>query len=416
MANSTVAPRVVFGLWLALAAVTVTFAMLNRPLTGELSSLDSVDFVFVVASVLFAAVSALVGLVVASRTRHVIGWLFFAFAITLLLPLLGEQYAFYGIVTALGSLPAPSHSAALAYASFALVVPALILILALFPTGRSKSPRWRVVTFATPIVAVLYAVASAVQPSSTAEDSGWHEVDVVVDNPLAIEGVDWVLQLPGALGTLVIALFFAAVVSVIMRFRGSRGVERQQIKALAYVALTAGLILLSIIAASLLAAGTRAENAVGSIGWGLLVATIALGFPLAIGASILRYRLYDIDRLISRTLSYAVVTAVLGGTFVVVALVPTALLGTGKRPDWVVAVATLAVAALFRPVRRRVQDTVDHRFNRARYDASRTVEAFALRLREEIDIDALGAELAAVVGRTMHPQHVSLWMRAVVRR
>jgi hypothetical protein len=121
--------------------------------------------------------------------------------------------------------------------------------------------------------------------------------------------------------------------------------------------------------------------------------------------------LFDIDRIISRTLSYAAVTAILGGTFALVALVPTAIVGTGKRPDWVVAAATLVVAALFRPVRRRVQDAVDHRFNRKRYDAEHTVEAFASRLREQIDIDALGAELTDVVQRTMQPSGVSLWIR-----
>jgi uncharacterized membrane protein YbhN (UPF0104 family) len=127
--------------------------------------------------------------------------------------------------------------------------------------------------------------------------------------------------------------------------------------------------------------------------------------------AIQRYRLFDIDRIISRTVSYALVTAVLVAAFVLVALVPTTLLGGRRAPSWLIAVATLLVAALFRPVRRRVQAAVDRRFNRARYDVERTIESFAARMREETDVSTLGAELEGIVARTMQPAHVSLWLR-----
>ena len=404
--------QIAFGAWIALAGVTLVFALLNRPLTSDLGSLDSVDFVYVAASTLFAGASAVVGLVVAARTHHPIGWLFLAFAVAILLPLLGEQYAFYGIVTAPRSVPAARQSAAAAFASFSFILPILVLILVLFPTGRPRSRRWRALLVATPIVAIFWAFASAVQPGDV-DDTGWHEQGVTVANPFAIHA-SWVPQLAGIAGTLVIVLFLAAIVSIVVRFRGSRGVERQQIKSLAFVALAAGLIIVAIIVTAGVT-GPELENAVGSIGWGLLVTTILLGLPLAIGASILRYRLYDIDRIISRTFSYAIITAILGGTFAFIVLVPPVMLGGDQAPDYVIALATLAVAALFRPVRRRVQSIVDHRFDRKRYDAEHTIETFTARLREQIDIDALGAELLGVVSRTMQPDRVSLWLKEAQR-
>jgi hypothetical protein len=402
--------RITFGVWLGLAAAALVLALLNRPLTSHLGSLDSVDFVFVVACVFFAFVSASVGLVVAGRTHHPIGWLLLTFAVTILVPLAGEQYAFYGLVTAPGSLPMPLGVAWAAYWSFALVLPALVLILMLFPTGTPRSARWRPLVVATPVVAALWATSDALAASSIE----WHEQEVVVPIGFGLDA-PWLRQLPGIAGTLVIVLFLAAVVSLVLRFRGSSGVERQQMKWLSLVAITAALVVLGVVVASIFVAGTEAENAVGSIGWGVLVTTILLGLPLSIGASILRYRLYDIDRIISRTLSYAAVTALLAGTFALVVVIPMAVVGTGRRPDWLVAAGTLAVAGLFRPVRRRVQNTVDHRFNRKRYDAEHTIEAFTARLREQVDIDALGAELSDVVERTMHPAHVSVWVRNVTR-
>jgi hypothetical protein len=145
--------------------------------------------------------------------------------------------------------------------------------------------------------------------------------------------------------------------------------------------------------------------------WPVLVFGPLCGIPVASAIAIYRYRLFDIDRLISRSVSYALVTAILGGLFVLITLAPTIVAGREDSPDWLIAVATLLIVALFRPVRRRVQGVVDRRFNRARYDATRTIEDFTAHLRDDIDLDALGAELRSVVVRTMQPSHVSLWVK-----
>jgi hypothetical protein len=188
--------------------------------------------------------------------------------------------------------------------------------------------------------------------------------------------------------------------AMIVRFRRARGVERQQLKWLAY-------------AGGVVVVASAAEDTwLG--GWPTAAATVLLwAIPAAIGIAILRYHLYDIDRIINRTLVYGLLTALLAGVYAGAVLVlGQAFGGVGKDPpSWAVAGATLAVAALFRPTRRRIQQAVDRRFNRRRYDAVRTVEAFSARLRQEIDLEALSAELLAVVNHTMQPTAVSLWLR-----
>jgi hypothetical protein len=196
----------------------------------------------------------------------------------------------------------------------------------------------------------------------------------------------------------------AAVASLVVRFRRSRGVERQQLKWFTYAgALT---ILWLLVTESLI------PDVLGEFFW-LLVALV----PISAGIAIMRYRLYDIDRLITRTLVYGLLTAVLAGVYAGLVLVLGQLTGgiAANPPSWVVAGATLAVAALFQPARRRIQQMVDRRFNRRKYDAARTVEAFSLRLRDEVDLDALSAELLAVADQTMQPTTASLWLRPAAR-
>jgi predicted PurR-regulated permease PerM len=197
----------------------------------------------------------------------------------------------------------------------------------------------------------------------------------------------------------------AAVISVMLRFRRSQGVERQQLKWFVY----AGLLLILLIPV-----GEYLPNTIGDLLFGLIIAFV----PVAAGITILRYRLYDIDRLISRTLVYGLLTAVLGLVYVGAVLVLGQLFGgvTKDPPTWAVAGATLAVAALFQPVRRRIQAVVDRRFNRRRHDAARTIEAFSARLREHVDLDTLSAELLTVVDQTMQPTRVSMWLRPSTER
>jgi hypothetical protein len=198
----------------------------------------------------------------------------------------------------------------------------------------------------------------------------------------------------------------AAGASLVVRLRRARGEQRQQLKWLAY--------------AAALAATTQAANLVSFLLWGIRPGVLVAAYicalaamPVAAGVAILRYRLYDIDRIINRTLVYGLLTAVLAGVYAAVVLILGQLFGGigAEPPSWIVAAATLAVATVFQPARRRVQAAVDRRFNRRKYDAARTVEAFSARLRDELDLDTLSAELLAVVDDTVQPAKASLWLR-----
>jgi hypothetical protein len=199
---------------------------------------------------------------------------------------------------------------------------------------------------------------------------------------------------------LLVVLAAAAFGSLVLRFRRSRGEERQQLKWFTYAA---ALLPLTAVLAGVLAAPL--DN--------LAFAVLTVCLPVASGIAILRYRLYDIDRLINRTLVYGLLTALLAGIYAGAVLVLGQLFGGvgGDPPSWVVAGATLAVAALFQPARRRIQQVVDRRFNRRKFDAAKTVEAFSVRLRDEVDLDALTAELLVVVDQTIQPTRASLWLR-----
>jgi MFS family permease len=199
----------------------------------------------------------------------------------------------------------------------------------------------------------------------------------------------------------------AAALAPLLRFRGADAVQRQQLKWFAFVI---GICGASALVASAL---TGVLPVVATVLWGIAIAGVVVGLPAAVGLAILRYRLYDIDRLINRAVVYATLTAVLGLGYAGAVLALGQLFGgVGERtPSWAVAGATLAVAALFQPARRRIQQAVDRRFNRRKYNAVKTIEAFSVRLREHIDLDALSTELLAVVDQTMEPTQVSLWFR-----
>jgi peptidoglycan/LPS O-acetylase OafA/YrhL len=186
----------------------------------------------------------------------------------------------------------------------------------------------------------------------------------------------------------------------VVRFRRARGTERQQLRWLAVGAALAAVALLVAVAA-----GAMGRDGVVLAALGTCVALL----PLATGAAILRYRLYDLDRILSRTLAYGLLTVLLGGGYASVVLGLGQLLG--RDSNLVVATATLAVAAVFQPTRRRIQALVDRRFNRRRYDAAQTIQAFSARLRQQVDLDSLTGELLGVAEQTMQPTQVSLWLR-----
>jgi len=225
-----------------------------------------------------------------------------------------------------------------------------------------------------------------------------------------------IASLQGMLSLLSVTMFFlffplavAALVSLVVRFRRALGDERQQLKWLAYAMVSFAAYLLLIPLTALV----FADLPVSELVFDLLGMVPLLAVPVALGVAVLRYRLYDIDRIVNRTLVYGLLTAVLAGVYAALVLVLGQLFGGigGQPPSLVVAGATLAVAALFQPARGRIQHGVDRRFNRRRYDAARTVEAFSARLRDQIDLDTLSAELLAVVDQTMQPTRSSLWLR-----
>ena len=354
----------------------------------------------VAAPVLAAVSAATVGAVLASRRpRHPVGWMLLASALCLNASGVASAYADYGLQARPGAVPA---AAEVSLYLPAIIVPALALlgfVLLLTPTGSLPSPRWRWWARAAVVVPVVSLLMIVLAPRSF--DPGSR----TPDNPFDLTGLGGavlvVYQLTFAVTNLAVVVGAA---SLVVRFRRARGTERQQLQ---WVALAAALTVLgSLVVLAAVAVGASPEL----LGWvaGIYVAIL----PLALGAAILRYRLYDLDRIISRALAYGLLTVLLGGGYAVVVLGLGQLLG--RDSSLAVAGATLAVAALFQPARRRVQQAVDRRFNRRRHDATTTIEAFSGRLHQQIDLDTLTAELLALVDQTMQPTRASLWLRSSV--
>jgi hypothetical protein len=341
---------------------------------------------------------ATVGAVVASRRpRNPIGWVFLTVGVLAAIGSIGEAYTL-----ATFSRPGPLSPAALLAAWtqtwfwYPLLATATFMPLLLFPSGL-PSRRWRPVLWL--LVASVTSVTVLSALSSTLEWAGR-----TVPNPIGLSGMttrdieeSLLFQLFGILLT---ALMAAAVVSLVLRFRRSRGVERQQLKWFAYAAVFVGL---SLVASITIPAYERSPLS------GLVFGFAIWLIPISCGIAIMRYRLYDIDRIINRTLVYGVLTVLLAAVYV------GAVVGLGTlvgESTLLVAASTLLVAALFRPARRRVQDLIDRRFYRRKYDAARTLEAFSARLRVEVDLDTLAGDLVGVVRDTMQPAHASLWLRS----
>jgi hypothetical protein len=350
-----------------------------------------------VAYVLGSLSAATVGAVLASRRpRHPVGWLLLALGLLVVAAGVATGYARYGLLVRPGTLPGAVYAAAYNSVGLLPIAPCLGFILLLTPTGSLPSPRWRWwarTAAAAPLVAV---VSLVLLPFAQPYQS--------VANPLAVAALTNPLEAIAAVTLVVTGLaILVAAWSLVVRFRRARGLERQRLHWVALAAVLTAIVVLAIVA--LMAAGIDAP-----IDWLLGVCMVLL--PLAIGAAILRYRLYDLDRIISRTLAYGALTVLLGGGYAGVVLGFGQLLG--RNSSLVVAGATLAVAAVFQPARRRVQVAVDRHFNRRRYNAARTIQAFSARLRQEVDLDTLAAELMSVVDRTMEPTTVSLWLRPPV--
>ena len=340
--------------------------------------------------------AATIGAVVASRRpRHPVGWLLLAQAVSLLATGAAAQYLAWGLLARSGPLPA-TRSVALIYPATAGVGLILLgFVLLLTPTGSLPSPGWR--WWARAMVAVP-AVLLIVVPLTPGPVDTYQKV---VGGPFDFSSLSGVLRVvnQSAVALAMLAVVVAAG-SLVVRFRRAQGVERQQLR---WVALAAALL----VPAAVAVLAGLALNSTAAVTWA--VSAWATGLPLAIGAAVLRYRLYDLDRIVSRTLAYGLLTVLLGGGYASVVLGLGQLLG--RDSSLVVAVATLAVAAVFQPARRRIQRLVDRRFNRRRYDAARTIDGFTARLRQQVDLESLTGELLVVVDQTMQPTRVALWLR-----
>ena len=369
------------------------------PLSVARGHLLQVDSTFLLAFAAFMAVGAVI---VAHRPGNAVGWIFSAIGLLTATGMLAGEYAARADVGRPGARPggvlAAWYISWYWYPTLALV---LVFTLLLFPTGRLPSARWRPVAVAAGVATVGVTALSALTPTLVDEN-------YTVRNPI---GLAWVQDpeqtaVGAVLFGLLLVCMVAAALSLVLRFRRAQGVERQQLK---WVTYAGALMVLFGLVPELLPATAKVSEAL----WGLG----AILVPVAAGIAILRYRLYDIDRLINRTLVYAALSALLGAVYAAVVLVLGQGFGGvgGEPPSWAVAAATLAVAVLFQPARRRIQQVVDRRFDRRKYDAAKTVEAFSARLRDEIDLDTLLAELLAVVNQTMQPTKASLWLRSPTR-
>jgi hypothetical protein len=338
------------------------------------------------------------GLVASRRPENPIGWLFLAGALISTVRGLAAEYAVYGTSTDPGALPLTRTAAGFSNA-VELVGPVLLFILVplYFPTGRPVSPRWEVVAWlALGLLPVMVAL-QVVSPGEAVAGSG-------IRNPWAVEGLDTLVEaLTPAWYTYYMGLIFASATSLVLRLWRSRGEERQQLK---WFTFTAAFLPVWFVT-------NRPIEGTFPLVFDVLDALVIAAVPVAVGIAILRYRLYDIDAIINRALVYAAITVSLAivyyGSVVGLQYVFRAL-GGGESSLAVVA-STLLIAALFNPLRRRMQAFVDRRFYREKYDARRTLQSFSAVLRDETDLDRLTPELLAVVRETMRPEHASLWLR-----
>ncbi|MEA2134545.1 MAG: hypothetical protein QOC68_2454 [Solirubrobacteraceae bacterium] len=348
---------------------------------------------FAVASLAFATVGALV---VARVPGNPIGPIFCLIGGILGVGDFVFQYADRALFISPGDLPGGAAAAWLQNFGLPPSFGLLALALFLFPDGRLVSRRWRPALWLAIAGIALNATGYALRPGPL--DAPFASVS----NPFGIAGTFGLMNTLSVLGWMLMgaSVGLAAVASSI-RLRRSHGLERAQLKWLAFAASITGAAVVSDVVSYLVAAEgiNELRNAVLGLGFAL--------FPVAAGAAILRYRLYDIDLVIRRTLVYGALTATLATTYLGSVLLVGLAVG---RSGLAVAVSTLAVAALFRPALARIQAVVDRRFYRHRYDAARTLEAFSTRLRDEVDLEAVGAELRAAVLDTVQPAHLSLWL------
>jgi hypothetical protein len=381
-----------WSIWAVTVAVAMTGLVFTRlhPLPASLAGLTgSLAGVLAVAFIgSFATVGALLGW---KRPANPIGWL---------LAGTGMAYAIGAFCLVLLYFPRTRTLGNWLGWIWLFGLGLCVFVLLLFPSGSLPSRRWRAAAWAAGIGLAGWVLGNMFAPVIITANQ-------VTPNPVGLTGpAGQACKDIAVLGALLAgATGLAAVLSLVFRYRRAEPTERAQLKWLVYAG---GLILAALLAeipvSQIMGPGNAASNMQNAITTGALISV-----PIAIGIAVLRYRLYDIDRVISRTLAYAIITGLLAGVYAGLVLLATQVLRLSSPVA--VAAATLAAAALFAPVRRRVQRLVDRRFNRARYDADTTTAAFAARLKDAVDLDAIRDDLTSVVQAALEPAHVSVWTR-----
>jgi hypothetical protein len=407
------------GLSVAVFLASVTLSVLVRSADVPRSWGDGFGLGDLLVSVPFLAFPVVGALIASRHPRNPIGWICLVAGLFWMLIIFSEDYSVYGKAVP-GSVPFPVTINALLYAW--LWVPTVGLLGSylplLFPDGRLPSRRWRPLAWLSGAVILSESVAVFFTPGPLEGLGG-------ARNPFGLEAAPWVAVAGWVILPLLPLCMFASAVSLVLRFRRSGGEVRQQIKWIALAASFMGAVYLTVMSAGFINWLISAPDAPSDLGtqtlWGAILEDVMVlsfaGVPLAIGFAVLKHRLYDIDRIINRALVYASLTVLLalvyvGGVTATQAVFQT-LTDQEDQPQLAIVVSTLVIAALFAPLRRRIQSFIDRRFYRRRYDARKTLEAFSIKLRDETNLDTLSDDVVGVVRETMQPAHASLWLRKV---
>ena len=395
-------PRAATTLAWGLCALSLTLTVLGLVLLALiLSQPNTHTYDTWLDNTLNAVFYSTVGALVASRRpENLVGWLLCLFALSESVQLFGAEYAIYALLSRPDSLPAGEAMAWTSYWILPVIIGLSVFYLLLFPTGLLPSRGWRPLAWLT-VAFIFVGVISGAFSTGPVEGLG------PIRNPLGIDGFPNVYG--AVLDIMAPVLLVAAAASVFMRLRYAIGVESQQIKWFAYAAAATVIgLFLAYVIPTVIDTPLWFERA----GYAVLIAVIP-AIPISIGIAILRYRLYDIDIIINRTLVYGSLTATLVALYFggIVVLQRLFVVLTGQKSTLAVVASTLFIAALFNPLRHRIQGFIDRRFYRRKYDARKTLEAFSSTLRDETDLEALNDDLVGVVRETMQPAHTSLWLR-----
>ena len=387
--------------WLARSLWALTIALVGGALfLVVISRSEAPLYDYWISSLTSPAFATLGVLIVSRRPENVIGWIFVVLSVAGGLQMFSGQYATVALFSGDARLPGGAVAAWLSNLMQTSFVYSILFLVLLFPSGKLLSLRWRVVAWIGGLAIAASVVSLAFLP-------GPLESFPSVRNPFGGPAfLDWIYTVGGLIS---LACLVAAIASLILRFRRSRAQERMQLKWFVFAAALGFIAVLLVTFFDLSAVDEQTDAVVETIVWTLA----PLSLPFSAGIAILRYRLYDIDIIINRTLVYGTLTAALIALYfgAIVVLQRGFVVFAGQQSTLAVVASTLLIAALFNPLRRRIQSFIDRRFYRHKYDAQKTLESFGARLRQETDLDDLGADLVSVVRETMQPAHVALWLR-----